>query len=56
MHELKYTHDYYYQIMGQLELTGYAWCDLHVMSQTDFHVERIKFDAQFFCRNDAKIM
>jgi hypothetical protein len=47
---LKQSHDYYYQIMGQLGLTGHKWCDLYVMSQSDFHIERICFDQMFFDR------
>ena len=28
--ELKRNYEYYYQIMGQMGLTGCAWCDLFV--------------------------
>lgn len=43
-YKLKSTHDYYYQIMGQMGLTGAKWCDLFVMCRNDYHLERINFN------------
>jgi hypothetical protein len=46
--QLRKSHDYYYQIMGQMGITGHSWCDLFVSTQTEYHMERIYFDAEFF--------
>jgi hypothetical protein len=46
--QLKQTHQHYYQIMGQLGLTGCNWCDLFVYARDDFHCERVYFDPDFF--------
>jgi hypothetical protein len=48
MLQLKHSHSYYYQIMGQMGITGAAWCDFFVFSCNDFHMERIMFDDNFF--------
>lgn len=45
---LKRSHDHYYQVMGQMGLTGSPWCDIFVSAKDDFHCERIYFDADFF--------
>jgi hypothetical protein len=45
---LKKIHQYYYQIQGQLGLTGFNWCDLMVHCKEDWHIERINFDKDFF--------
>jgi hypothetical protein len=42
-YKLKTSHDYYYQIMGQMGLTGALWCDLYIWCRDDFHLERIHF-------------
>ena len=46
--KLRKTHEYYYQIQGQLGLTGMQWCDLMVLCKDDWHIERIYFDEEFF--------
>ena len=46
--QLKRSHDYYYQVMGQMGITGYLWCDLFVSTQTEHHLERIEYDEAFF--------
>ena len=46
--KLKKSHEYYYQIQGQLGLTGMQWCDLMVLCKDDYHIERIYFDQEFF--------
>jgi len=45
---LKITHSYYYQVMAQMGLTGSSWCDFFVYATSDYHLERINFDEQFF--------
>ncbi|KAK0151329.1 hypothetical protein N1851_007528 [Merluccius polli] len=44
-YKLKRSHEYFYQIMGQLGLTGMIWCDLFVKCEQDYHLERIQFDV-----------
>lgn len=46
--KLKKSHAYYYQVMGQMGLTGSQWCDFFVYARDDFHSERIMFDGDFF--------
>ena len=50
VYKLKKTHNYYYQIMGQMMLTGCDWVDFYVYCKNDFHLERVRFDAEF-CSN-----
>lgn len=45
---LKRNHEYYYQVMGQLGITGCNWCDFFVMTYADFHKERIVFDVDLW--------
>ena len=40
---LNRNHDYFYQVMGQLCLTGASWCDFMVWCPEDHFVERIYF-------------
>ena len=42
---LKTTHKYYYQIQGQLYITGRPWCDFVVWTPSYTSVERIWFDT-----------
>ena len=46
--KLKKSHEYYYQIQGQLGLTGMQWSDLMVLCKDDYHIKRIYFDQEFF--------
>ncbi|PFX15038.1 hypothetical protein AWC38_SpisGene20760 [Stylophora pistillata] len=46
-YRLKTTHSYYYQVMGQLLLTGCQWVDFYAYCKTDFHCERLRFEAEF---------
>ena len=55
MLKLKHSHSYYYQIMGQMGITGAAWCDFFVYATNDFHVERIMFDETFFADVMSKL-
>ncbi|XP_037399902.1 uncharacterized protein LOC119264966 [Pygocentrus nattereri] len=43
--KLKKTHAYYWQIQGQLLISGLHWCDFVVWAQEDFFVERVYMDA-----------
>ena len=52
---LKRNHAYYYQVMGQMALTGYDWCDFMVWCAHDYHVERIYFDASIFKEMKMKL-
>lgn len=45
IYKLKITHRYYYQVMGQMALTGAPWCDFFVWCRNDYHLERINFDS-----------
>ncbi len=45
-YKLKETHVYYYQIIGQLGLTGMPWCDFFVMCAEDYHLQRIHLDVE----------
>jgi len=51
--KLRRRHAYYYQIQGQLALTGRAWCDYFVWTLKANSVERIWFD-QAFCDEMVK--
>ncbi len=45
---LNKTHEYYYQVMGQMGLSGREWCDFFVYAASDYHLERIYFDKKIF--------
>lgn len=45
-YKLKTNHSYFYQIMGQMELTGITWCDFFVNCRQDHHKERIYYDNE----------
>lgn len=46
---LKQSHNYYYQVQGQMACTNRTWCDFACMSAAgDLHVERIYYDAIFW--------
>lgn len=44
---LKDTHDYYYQVQGQLLVTGAAFCDFIVHTNRDNHLQRILPNKEF---------
>jgi len=48
-YKLKSTHSYYYQVMGQMGLTGEKWCDFLVKCRDDYHLERIAFNEDLWC-------
>ena len=39
--KLKRNHNYYYQVLAQLAVTGLDWCDLFVWCSNDYHLETI---------------
>ncbi|KAL9975225.1 hypothetical protein ACROYT_G012358 [Oculina patagonica] len=45
---LKKNHDHYYQVQGQMFITGYEWCDYVVWTPSGIHIERIAFDNDFW--------
>lgn len=45
---LKKTHNYYYQVQGQMAVAGLQWCDFVVWTLDDIFVERINFDEAFW--------
>lgn len=51
---LKRDHSYYYQVQGQLGVTGYSWCDFVIFTNCEdslaksISVERIYFDVEFW--------
>lgn len=48
---LKLDHEYYYQIQGQLAITGAEWCDFVVWlgnGPDQIHVQRITYDDVFW--------
>ena len=49
---LKRNHSYYYQVQGQLHITGRSWCDYYVWTsqEGDRVVERIERDNAFWTR------
>ncbi|KAJ8305331.1 hypothetical protein KUTeg_015876 [Tegillarca granosa] len=48
--KLKRTHDYFYQIQGQLNITDFPWADFVVRTVNPYqiHIERIKIDKDFW--------
>ena len=45
---LKKTHDYYFQVTGQLGITGAAFCNFVTWTCNDIHVERVPFDGELW--------
>ena len=44
--KLKETHNYMYQVMGQMAVTDLNWADFVVWTKVDINVERIHFDEK----------
>ena len=42
------THQYYYQIQGQMAVCGYMYCDFVCWTTRGMHCERIEYDPTFF--------
>ena len=45
---LKRTHNYYFQVQGQLAITGAKWCDFFVYTSCGFEIERIYPDPSLW--------
>lgn len=51
---LKTNHEYYYQVQGQMAVTGHMWCDFAIWTEgedgspANIHVERISFNQSFW--------
>lgn len=54
--ELKRSHDYHYQIQGQLAITKLAWCDFFIWTPAGYSVERITADPIFWEENKPKLI
>ena len=52
---LKREHQYYYQIQGQLGITGLHWCDFVVLFQKGLIIQRIKFNELFWLEMISKL-
>jgi len=46
--KLKEEHNYFYQVQGQLGITGLQWCDFVVYLQKGLIIQRIRFDELFW--------
>lgn len=46
--KLQRNHSYYYQIQGQLGISGMKWCDFVCFFQRGLIIERIQFDEEFW--------
>lgn len=44
--KLKQTHSYYWQVQGQLLLTGIEWCDFVVFAEEDILIQHIYRDCE----------
>ena len=54
-YSLKRTHDYYYQVVGQLALSGAKFCDFIVWTKIDFHREQILPDDELWSKMNQKL-
>ena len=55
VYSLKKSHQYYFQVMGFVGLTGEGWSDFFVQCKKEFHYERIYYDAEFFSNMMEKL-
>lgn len=46
--KLKQSHPYFYQIQGQLAITGRKWCNFIIYTTVGISVERIMYDPKFW--------
>ena len=44
---LKLDHDYYYQVQGQMAITGIHKCDFVIWTTKDIFIQPITYDSQF---------
>ena len=52
---LRRTHKYYWQVQGQLAITGPAWCDFVTDTLSNLTVERIWRDDSFIAEMKEKL-
>ena len=52
---LRRNHKYYWQVQGQLAITGVAWCDFVTDTLSDLNVERIWRDDSFIAEMKEKL-
>lgn len=53
--KLKKTHKYYFQVQGQLAITGLLWCDFITSTKSDLTVERIWLDESLIAAMKDKL-
>ncbi|KAL5010353.1 hypothetical protein ScPMuIL_012658 [Solemya velum] len=53
--QLKKNHAYYYQIQGQLAITGRKWCDFFVWTLKGHSMERIHFEKEMWKSMSTKL-
>lgn len=53
--KLKETHKYYWQVQGQLAVTGLQWCDFVTDTKSDFTIQRIWRDDAFIASMKDKL-
>ena len=46
--QLQRSHNYYFQVLGQLAVTGANYCHFLVWTLQDRHLEKIPFDAELW--------
>ena len=54
-YSLSHTHNYYYQVQGQMGLVGQQFCDFVCWTPNGLYVERIIFDLDFFQEIEQKL-
>jgi hypothetical protein len=45
-HTLRRTHPYYWQVQGQMLISGCDWCDFVIYTEDDMFIQRISRDMQ----------
>lgn len=53
--QLRRDHIYYFQVLGQMALTGCQWADFVVWSENWIAIERIRFDEQEWARAKLRL-
>lgn len=53
--KLKETHKYYWQVQGQLAVTGLHWCDFVTDTKSDFTIQRSWQDDAFIASMKDKL-
>ena len=52
---LKMAHAYYYQVQATMFCTQRKWCDFVVNTTKDLHIQRIRFNEQFWTQTIPKL-